>query len=62
MAAEHADLLEALADPSNERRAELRDWVGPYFDAEEFDLDAVNRALRGAGSAAWRRRRERFYC
>ncbi len=57
----YADLLEALADPAHERHAELREWVGPYFAPEEFDLVIVNRELRGAGSVAWRRRRERFY-
>ena len=57
----YADLLEALADPSNERHAELREWAGPHFRPEEFDLSAVNRELRGAGTALWRRRRERFY-
>ena len=57
----YAELLEAIADPSNERHEELREWVGPDFDPEAFGLAAVNRALRGAGSAAWRRKRERFY-
>jgi len=57
----YAELLETLADPAHERHAELREWVGPYFAPEEFDLVLVNRELRGAGSVAWRRRRERFY-
>ena len=57
----YAELLETLADPAHERYAELREWVGPYFAPEEFDLVLVNRDLRGAGSVAWRRRRERFY-
>jgi len=57
----YEELLEAIADPTNERHAELREWVDPDFDSEEFDLASVNRALRGAGSATWRRRRERFY-
>jgi hypothetical protein len=57
----YADLLEALADPSNERHAALKEWVGPHFAPEELDLASVNRELRGAGSAAWRRKRERFY-
>ena len=57
----YAELLEALGDPSNERHAELAEWVGPHFDPEEFDLASVNRELRGAGSSAWRRGRERFY-
>jgi hypothetical protein len=45
----YADLLEALADPSNDRHAELKDWVGPHFVSEEFDLASLN--LR----ASWRR-------
>lgn len=57
----YEELLDAIADPSNERHAELREWVGPYFAPEEFDLASVNRALRGAGSVTWRQKRERFY-
>ncbi|HET7786367.1 MAG TPA: plasmid pRiA4b ORF-3 family protein [Myxococcales bacterium] len=57
----YADLLEALADPAHERHAELREWAGPYFAPEEIDLALINRELRGAGSVAWRRHRERFY-
>jgi len=57
----YEELLEAVADPTNKRRRELLEWVGPYFAPEQFDLASVNRALRGAGSVTWRRRRERFY-
>jgi hypothetical protein len=57
----YADLLEVLANPSNERYAELREWVGPDFAPEDFDLAFVNRELRGAGSVSWRRKREQFY-
>jgi hypothetical protein len=57
----YADLLEVMANPSNKRYADLREWVGPYFAPEEFNLAFVNRELRGAGSAPWRRKRERFY-
>jgi len=57
----YADLLEALADSSHESYAEMKEWVGPYFSPEEFDLALVTRELRGAGTAAWRRKRERFY-
>ena len=48
----YAELLEALGDPSNERHAELQEWVGPHFAPEEFDLASVNRELRDAGAAA----------
>jgi hypothetical protein len=57
----YAELLEALSDPGHERHAELREWAGPHIDPEAFDLDAINRDLRGAGSTAWRRQRELFY-
>jgi len=56
----YSDLLEVLAR-TGKRSLELRKWVGPDFAPEKFDLDLVNRELRGAGSAAWRRKRERFY-
>lgn len=39
-------LLEALRDPRHEEHDELRKWVGGSFDAEAFDLDTVNAALR----------------
>jgi len=57
----YAELLEAIADPAHERHEELREWVDPHFDPEKYDLDLVNRQLRGAGTPAWRRKRERFY-
>ncbi len=57
----YAHLLEVLADPKHEEHAELREWVGPDFAPESFDAAWVSRQLRGAGSAAWRRRRERYY-
>jgi hypothetical protein len=56
----YGDLLAVLARPTK-RSAELREWVGPDFDPEKFELDVVNRELRGAGTAVWRRKRERFY-
>ena len=57
----YADLLQALADPTSEQHAEMKEWVGPNFDAEAFDLAAINRELHGAGTAAWRRKRERYH-
>ncbi len=30
-------LLEVLADPKHEEHAELLEWVGGRYDAEEFD-------------------------
>ncbi|HET7694104.1 MAG TPA: plasmid pRiA4b ORF-3 family protein, partial [Vicinamibacterales bacterium] len=40
----YADPLAALGDPSDERHADLTDWIG-QFDPEAFDLDIVNRKL-----------------
>ena len=40
----YEDYLEALADPHHERHEELLGWRGP-FDAEKFDLKAINRKL-----------------
>jgi hypothetical protein len=51
----------ALIDRLVECAYLMREWVGPDFAPEKFDLDLVNRELRGAGTAAWRRKRERFY-
>lgn len=54
-------LLEVLGKPRHREHRSLREWVGPHFAPEDFDLAAVNRELRSAGTAAFRRKRERFY-
>jgi len=41
----YAELLEALADDSHPRHAEMRDWVGADFDPERFIVAEVNRRL-----------------
>jgi len=41
----YAQLCAAVADPSHPDAADLREWVGPDFDPERFDRDAVNRVL-----------------
>ncbi|MBT2566264.1 plasmid pRiA4b ORF-3 family protein [Arthrobacter sp. ISL-85] len=47
----YQDLLDALADPDHEERANLQAWVawtaGPWqeFDPEQLDIDAVNNEL-----------------
>ncbi len=38
-------LLEVLRDPKHEEHEDMREWIGRDFDPEEFDLEAVNRAL-----------------
>ena len=42
----YAEMLEALADPDHEERESYIDWLGHAFDAEFFDLKAVNETLR----------------
>lgn len=39
-------LLEVLANPEDEEHADMLKWVGGSFDAERFDLAAVNAGLR----------------
>jgi hypothetical protein len=41
----YPQLLEVLADPSDEEHAEMTEWVGGDFDPEHLDLEAVNHAL-----------------
>ncbi len=41
----YAELLEALADPGHPEHQEMREWHGDDFDAEAFDLEAVNARL-----------------
>jgi hypothetical protein len=38
--------LEAIGDPDHPEHEDYMEWIGGEFDAEEFDLDAVNSALR----------------
>jgi len=38
--------LEAIGDPDHPEHEDYLEWIGGEFDAEEFDLDAVNEALR----------------
>jgi hypothetical protein len=42
----YARLLEALADPAHPEHIDLRDWVRPGFDAENFDPGFVSTLLR----------------
>lgn len=38
--------LDILANPSDPDHEEIADWVGPHFDPDYFNLEAVNRALK----------------
>jgi hypothetical protein len=41
----YAELLEVLADPEHEEHESMLEWVGGAFDADRFDLAAVNETL-----------------
>jgi len=43
----YEDLLEAIQDPSHPEHDELVEWLDEDFDPERFDLEFVNRGLRG---------------
>jgi len=43
----YARMLEVLANHDDPEREEFLVWLGGAFDADAFDLEAVNRALRG---------------
>jgi hypothetical protein len=42
----YEELLTVLADPSHEEHEAMRLWAGEDFEPEEFDIMAVNRALK----------------
>jgi len=42
----YEDFLEAIADPNHKEHDEYIEWIGDDFDAEAFDLDAVNESLQ----------------
>ena len=40
------DLLASPADPKQEQREEMKDWVGGAWDATRFSLEATNVGLK----------------
>ncbi len=42
----YAEMLDAVRDPDHPDREHWVEWIGDDFDAEAFDLDAVNRRLK----------------
>ena len=46
----YEEFLEAIKDPNHEEHQEMLDWIGGSFDPDEFDLQEVNRALKGKRS------------
>lgn len=41
----YAELIEILSDPEHEDHEEMREWAGPYFEPEHFDLVETNQLL-----------------
>ncbi len=42
----YVNFLKAIQDPKHEEHAEMLEWIGGEFDAEAFDLKAVNQSLK----------------
>ena len=42
----YKDMLCCLKHPETDLGREWREWLGPKYDPEECDLDAINRALK----------------
>ncbi|MGS0743162.1 plasmid pRiA4b ORF-3 family protein [Glaciimonas sp. GG7] len=42
----YVDMLEKLAEPANEERSELIEWLGYEFDPQQFDLHEINENLQ----------------
>ena len=45
----YAAFLRALADSKDENHAQYLQWIGGLWDAKGFDLNRINRELRGLG-------------
>ena len=41
----YRNMLDALADPKHDEHETFVEWIGPDFDAEEFDLKEINEVL-----------------
>ena len=51
----YEEVLKVLADPADPEHEHepMLEWVGGPFDAEAFDIDAVNRALSPSPKKGW---------
>jgi len=47
--AAYHDMLACLKEPTTDLGREWREWLGPEYDPEAFDLDKVNQGLRKLG-------------
>ena len=45
----YQNFLEAVTNPKHPEHGEMLEWIGGEWDAEAFDLDAVNAAIRPRG-------------
>ena len=43
----YEDFLEAIRDSQHPEHEYLLEWVGGHFDPEDFDLESINRQLKG---------------
>jgi hypothetical protein len=43
------DMLACLLEPASDLGREWREWLGPDYEPEAFDIDKINRALRKLG-------------
>jgi len=50
-------VVEVLSKPRHPEHKEMREWVGPRFDPERFDIKAVNKALATLERRGKRKRR-----
>ncbi len=50
----YSEFLDAIRDPGHRQRKAILDWADGSFDAEAFDLAAVNRALAALSLGRWR--------
>src|SRR5262249_13838986 len=41
----YANLMVTLSDPKHPEHEEMSEWVGPYWQPEDFDLKLVNKEL-----------------
>lgn len=42
----YENLLKALANPTHPEHDDLKEWVGPYWKVDHFDIGLVNKELR----------------
>jgi len=43
----YSDFLDAIQDPKHEEHESMLEWVGGEFDPDEFDMNVINKKLKG---------------